>query len=275
MQTLTFWKNVANRGRNMIFRDKELSPGAGASPVSEMIPSLAMLCDPQVAFQFFEDFLGMPMDDTTANPTTWKYSSDTATGGVTLPSGVVGGVINVACGGTDNNETYIQLGPLGTMEPFKILDASDHPLWFECRAKALEHADEGVFIGLAEAGCAAANFLADNTGAVADKDFIGFNILAATPEAWNTTWKKAGQTVATNAGEAGVNADDWHVFGFYFDGESTVTFFADGVACTTTATTSAATFPSGEELGPIVAVKTGEAVAKNVQVDYIRVVQAR
>lgn len=273
MKTLAFWRNVANRGRNMIFRDEELSPSAGASPVAERCPSLALLCDPQVAFQFFEDFLTLAFDDTTGNPTAWKFTGDHAAY-ATLPASVVGGILNLACGDTDNDETYIQLGQ-ATSEPFKITDASDHPLWFEARVKALEHADVGIFIGLAEAGCAAANFLVDNTGAVADKDFIGFNILTATPTAWNTTWKKAGQNVATNAGEAGTNADDWHIFGFFFDGESTVTFYADGVACTTTATTSAATFPSGEEMSPIIAVKTGEGVAKNVQVDYIRVVQAR
>lgn len=274
MKTQALWKNVANRGRNMIFRDSEYSPAVGTS-LAEMIPSLALLCDPRVGFQFFDDFLTLPLDDTTANPSTAKWVSDTATGAITLPK-VAGGVVAVACGGVDNNETYIQFGGAGsdTCAPFSITDVSDKALWFECRVKAVEHADEGVFIGLAEEGSAAANFLADNSGVVADKDFIGFNILTATPAAWNITWRKNGQAVQA-AAAAAVNADDWHTFGFYFDGESTVTFYIDGVAHATTATTSAATFPSAQLMAPIIAVKTGEGVAKSVQVDYIRVVQAR
>jgi hypothetical protein len=274
MKTQALWKNVANRGRNMIFRDYEYSPAVGTS-LAEMIPSLPLLCDPRVGFQFFEDFLRLPLDDTTRNPSDACWISDTATDSITLPK-VVGGVVQVASGAGDNNETYIQFGGAAgiTCAPFSITDVGDKAVWFEARVKALEVADVGIFVGLAEEGSAVADFLVNDTGAVVNKDFIGFNILTATPTAWNSTWKKAGQVVATNAGVA-VNAADWHTFGFYFDGESTVTFYVDGVAHATVATTSAVTFPSGELMAPIIAVKTGEAVLKRVQVDYVRVVQAR
>ena len=177
---------------------------------------------------------------------------------------------------TDNNETYLQFGAGGsdTAAPFVITDSNGKPVFFEAYVAAAEHADEGVFVGLAEEGAAAANFLVDNTGAVADKDFIGFNILTATPAAWNVTWKKAGQTVQTVAGVA-VNADDYHIFSFFFDGASTVYFYVDRVLVSTQALTSAATFPSGQALAPILAVKTGEGTAKSLNVDYIKVWQAR
>lgn len=273
MKTLFRWRNAANRGPVGNYYDAELSPTFGTDPVNERIPALAMLTSPRVAFEYFNDFFTMALDDTTANPTEWKLTGDHNTV-TTFPASLTGGVLNVACGDTDNDETYLQLGQ-ATTAPFVITTSSDKPLWFEARVKAVEHADEGIFIGLAEEGASAANFMADNSAALADKDLVGFNLLTASPTAWNTTWRKNGQAVVTNAGEAGTNADDWHVFGFYFDGESTVTFYADGVACATVATTSAATFASGEEMSPIIAVKTGEAVAKNVQIDYIRVVQAR
>jgi len=273
MKTLARWKNVANRGRNMIFADQEYSPTAGTS-LAEGIPSLAMYCDPAVAFEMREDFLAIPLDDTTANPTEWAYVSDTAAGAVTFPAGLVGGVVNLATGGVDNNETYIQYG-LPTCEPFKITNASDKAVWFEARIKSLQHADEGVFIGLAEAGAiTGGNFLVDNTGVPADKDYIGFRYKCDASAEWDVAWKKAGQAEQEIAAAA-VNADDWHTFGFYFDGESTVTFYIDRVASATVATTSAATFPSGEELSPVIAVKTGAGAARNIQVDYIRVVQAR
>lgn len=274
MKTLARWKNVANRGRNMIFADSEYSPTAGTS-LWEGCPSLALLCDPAVGIEFFEDFLGLPLDGATRNPANFKWASDTATDGITLPK-VAGGVVNVATGGVDNNETYIQLGGSAnvTNAPFSITNASDKALWFEARVKCLEHADEGVFVGLTEEGAAVANFLADNTGVPADKDYIGFRLKTDASDEWDVAWKKNGQAEQEVANQA-TNADDWHTFGFHFDGESTVTFYVDRTAVATTATTSAATFPSGELLAPIIAVKTGEAVAKNVQVDYIRVVQAR
>jgi hypothetical protein len=223
--------------------------------------------------KYTEHFVAPPTDDTTANLLGWITATDH--NAITQPASLTGGVIEVPCGNTDNDEYYTQLG-LATNEPFVIGGAAGiangYPVYFGARVKALEHADEAYFVGLAEAGCAAANFLTDNSGVVADKDFIGFNTLTATPDAWNMTWKKSGQAVQTTAGVA-VNAADWHIFEFFYDGSTTVTFFIDGVASTTTATTTAATFPGAEEMSPILAVKTGEAVLKRLQVDWLRVFQ--
>lgn len=273
MQTKSNWRSFANIGKVLTFRDADKSPAAGAS-IWESCNQLAML-DPALAISFFDDFLNLPMDDTTGNPVAWRWASDTATGGITLAK-LAGGVVNVACGGVDNNESYIQAGGLGsaTNAPFDITDVSGKPLWFEARVKAVEVADVGIFVGLAEEGASAANFLTDNSGVVADKDAIGFKILTASPAAWDTHWKKAGQVLGGAAAVA-VNAGDWHTFGFVFDGVSTVTFHVDRVAHATVATTSAATFPSAQLMAPIIAIKTGEGTAKSVQVDYIKVVQVR
>jgi len=226
--------------------------------------------------KYINHFVDLPRDDTTRNPSGWKWVSDTATDGITLPISMTGGVIQVATGGTDNNETYIQLGGSTdvTNAPFIIAGAAGvantRPLYFGARVKALELADEAYFVGLAGEGAAVANFLTDNSGVVADDDFIGFNTLTATPTVWNSTWKNAGQTVVTNTGFA-TNAADWHIFEFYYDGATTVTFWADGVASATQATTTAATFPFAEEMSPILAVKTGEGVLKRLHVDWLRV----
>ena len=267
------YRGLDNLGRNLAFRDAALSPTFGTS-IWELIPLLASM-DPAVAFQAFDDFMSLALDDTTGNPSGFKWVSDSATGAITLPK-VAGGVVNIACGIVDNNETYIQLGGAGldTPAPFSITDLSNKPLAFQVRAKALEHADVGIFVGLAEEGSAAANFLTDNSGVVADKDFVGFNILTATPAAWNVTWKKAGQAVQAVAAAA-VNADDWHTFAFIFDGVHTVYFWIDGVLVSTQALSSAATFPSAQLLAPIFGLKTGEGVVKNLQVDYYKVWQAR
>lgn len=226
--------------------------------------------------KYTNHFVALPLDDQTRNPSEWKWVSDTATDSITLPVSLTGGVMNMACGGAGQDETYLQLGgaTIATSAPFVIGGASGvangYPVYFGARVKALEHAATSVFVGLAEEGASAANFLTDATGVIANKDFIGFNILVASATAWNATWKLTGQAVQAITSLA-VNGDDWHTFEFFYDGATTVTFWADGTASSTLATTTAATFPGGEEMSPILAIK-GQA-AKNLQVDWLRVFQ--
>lgn len=270
MKTIQRVKRLANLGTNAIFVDRDLSPAAGAS-IWDGAPLLAMRQDPSVGICLFEDFVQPVVDDTTGLPTNMVAAGDHKT---TAFSKAAGGVLQMNCGDTDNDEFYLQMGAGALHAPFFITDANGKPLWFEIYCKALQHADLGVFVGLAEEGCAAADFLTDNSGVIADKDFIGFNILTASPAAWNVTWKKAGQAVQAIAA-AGANADDWHRFGFHFDGLHTITFYVDRVANATVALSSAATFPSGQLMAPIFAVKTGEAVDKAIAIDYVWVAQAR
>lgn len=246
----------------------------GPNPASGMwanCPAMAY-ADPSVAITYFDDFLTLPIDNTTANPVGWTYTGD-ANGDATLKTGEFGGVLNLQTGATDNNETTLELGSGATGTMFEITNAGGKKLWYECRVKALQHADEAIFIGLAEEGLGA-NFLTDDTGVPADKDFIGFRYKTDASDEWDIAWKKAGQTEQEGANEV-ENADDWHTFGFYFDGTSTVTFYIDGTASSTTATTSAATFPSGEELAPIIAIKTGSGATVQADVDWIKCVMLR
>lgn len=274
MRTRMKWTNVPNRGTNAIFRDAEFSPAEGTS-VWELAPALAILCDPAVGFQFFDDFLTFPIDDTTILPVHAKAVSDHGTTAFNLQT-LAGGVLEVSCGDTDRDESYIEFGQgAGVLSaPFDMTDAGGKPLFFSTRVKSLEILDTSIFIGLAEENAAAADFLTNDSGVLADKDLVGFNILTATPAAWNVTWKKAGQAVQIIAAAA-VNAADWHIFSFWFDGLHTITFLIDGVPNATTALTSAGTVPSAQRLAPIIAIKTGEGVLKRVHSDYIRVIQAR
>lgn len=270
MKTIQRVKRVANVGTNACFVDRDLSPAAGTS-IWDGAPILAMMQDPSVGILLFDDFVRPVVDDTTGLPTDMLLSGDHKT---TAYPKVAGGVLQMNCGDTDNDEYYAQLAIGATHAPFFITDANSKPLWFEVYCKAGQHADGGWFVGLAEENSAAANFMADNSAVLADLDFIGFNILTATPAAWNATWRKNGQAAQAITGVA-VNADDYHRFGFHFDGLHTVTFYIDRVANATVALSSAATFPSGQALAPIFGVKTGEAVDKSLLVDYVRVVQAR
>lgn len=228
--------------------------------------------------KYINHFTHFAADDTTRNPTEWKWVSDTATDSVTLPVSSPGGVLQIATGAVDNNETYIQLGGAtsATNAPWVIGGAAgvanSKPVYFGARVKCTTHVDGGWFVGLAEEGSAAANFMADDSGVLADKDFVGFNILTASPAAWNITWRKNGQAVQAVTNVV-ANADDFHIFEFYYDGATTVTFWIDGTANATTATTTAATFPGAEEMAPILACKSGDGAAKLLQIDWLRIVQ--
>lgn len=262
-----------NIGRNMEFFDRALSPALGTS-IWQICPQLAAL-DPAVAIQFFEDFISVPCDDTTRNPTGYKFAGDTAADGITFPK-VAGGVMNIATGGVDNNEMYLQLGAAtsATSAPFVITDSNSKPLFYEVYVKALQHADEAVFVGLAEEGAAAANFLADDSGVPADKDYIGLRYKTDASAEWDIAWKKNGQAEQEIANVV-ANADDWHRFSLLFDGLHTVYFYIDRVLNATKALSSAATFPSAQQLAPIFAIKTGAAAARNVQIDYFKIFQVR
>jgi hypothetical protein len=246
----------------------------GPNPATGMwadLPALAY-ADPSVAIFYFDDFLSLPIDDTTANPVGWTYTGD-ANGDATLKTGEFGGVLNVQTGATDNNETTLQLGTGSTGTMFEITDSSGKKVWFEVRVKALQHADEAVFVGLAEEGLGA-NFLTDDTGVPADKDYVGFRYKTDASAAWDVAWKKEGQTEQELALVV-ANADDWHTFGFKFDGASAVTFYIDGTAHGTAMDTSAATSPSGEELAPILAIKTGSGATVQMDIDWIKCVMLR
>jgi len=223
--------------------------------------------------EFYEDFVNVPVDDATGNPTAWETYED-AGGVFAMPNGHVGGVATLTTAATNNNEYTLQLGAAATAvhEPFVITDSSNNKLWFECRINASHTADAMVFCGFAQGGaCASGDFLADDTGALADVDAIGFRYLQASPTEWDCAWRKNGQA-AQEIGNIDTNAGAWTRFGFYFDGASTITVYVDGVANGTPIDTSAATFPSGEELSPIISVKTSAAggVADSIEIDYFK-----
>ena len=108
--------------------------------------------------KYLDHFTHVPADDTTRNPSEWKWVSDTATDSVTLPISVTGGVLQIACGAVDNNETYIQLGSAtsATNAPWIIGGAAgianSKPLYFGARVKAPRTLTAAWFVGLAGEG---------------------------------------------------------------------------------------------------------------------------
>lgn len=272
-----------------------ITQGTGSDAVSkwngtyyELGPATGMWAGcPNIAYpdestfiKWSEDFISISCDDTTGYPTGWFTYVDVG-GTFTLPAAQgAGGFALLTTAATNNNEMTIQLGGAHTgqnsAEAFAITNTSNKKFWFECVVKA-DHTQDGmVAVGLAQGGAAAGgDVLADDTGTLKDIDIVCFRFKQDAPTEWDFAWRKNGQAEQEQANIA-TNAGAYHTFGCYFDGTSTLTPYADGVA-KTGVDVSAATFPSGEEVMPIITVKTSAAagVASTFYVDRIKCVQMR
>ena len=166
---------------------------------------------------FFDDFMNHPAH--ISAQTIGNYASYIDTG-VTLKQSATEatGAIEVAGNDADNDEgSIISGGGAGGMVAIDATGAGR--IAFECRFKKASIANNalGFFVGLSEEGSQAANALVDNTGVVADKDFIGFSNLADDGDSLDFTWKTNGQTVQVHVDIATMAADTYMKMGFLYD----------------------------------------------------------
>lgn len=259
------------------------------SPASNRIYSGALWKDfPFIEAQFgdgakliTDDFTNCPVFATTVSQRGYYTYQDT---GVTMKGLATAGnigVLEVAGNDADNDEGVLVTGG-NTTGDFLISTTSpdDLLLVFECRLKKASIANNAAafFIGLSEEATAAANALVDDTGAVADKDYIGFSVLQAAGSKVQAVYKKAGQTAQTNYADIGTMvADTYMKLGFVYNpGDPQgrfIRWFVDGVeqktSYVTAANLAAATFPNGEELAMQFATKVGTDMAESkLQLDW-------
>ena len=252
----------------------------GPNPATGMWANCPALAYSDISdyYQWTEDFMQLAIDNTTGYPVAYTTTSDTAASPVTLVTGQYGGVVRLLTGATDNNQTSIQAGSGAVGTTVEITDASGYELWYECRISPSIATECAIFIGLAEE--ASTDIILDGGAAsFSNTDCIGFSTNTDTGlDEWDFQYHLAGYVRYTDAAVADNSAltstEDWHTFGFHFGGASVLTPYVDGVA-QTAVDTSAASFPSGEEMSPIVAVKTGTTATKGVYVDWIRIVGQR
>jgi len=230
--------------------------------------------DPSVSYQWFEDFIGpVTLPVATGAAGGWAATGD-ATYDVKAAAGSVGGQIQLAPETATNNEVYFQLGELGTETYIEYVKSSGLKSWVEFRVAYTSITNAAnVFIGLAEEGAAAADFIHDDGNDYADKDLLGFVIWEADPNAIDCNHQKAGGAFA-DAGLAAVPvAGAFLTLGLYFDGVETLSFYYNG-AVVQTADLDTVTFPTDEELSPIIALKNGANDAA-LQIDWIKMVVER
>lgn len=201
----------------------------------------------------------------------------------------VKGIVQLAIdGNAANDEAVLQWGR-GLGAPFKL---ADNDLVFECRlsVSAITAAKWSWAAGLGEVGMGATDQLfADTTGALADRNFLGFAHLQAEGAAVDGAYKADGQTYQDGATKTKLNAlatmvaDTYVKLGFRYRAmPKTVEWFVNGSlagtssapARLTSSEVDAATFPDDILLTPIIGIKdiAGNA-ALNMKVDWIACAQ--
>lgn len=230
--------------------------------------------NPEASFTYMNDFIGsVPLPAATGSAGGWKSSGD-ATYDVVAAAGSIGGQIQITPETASNNEVYFQLGEVGTETFIEYVKNSGNKSWVEFRVafSSITNA-ANILFGLAEEGAAAANFIADAGNDIADVDVVGFVIWEGDPDAVDCIHQKSGG-VSADPGLAKVPvAGTFYTFGIYFDGVETVSYYVDGTAVQT-ADLDTATFPTGEELSPILAVKNGAADG-TLEIDWIKMIVER
>ena len=238
-----------------------------------------MLVDPSVGYCLWEDFI-LALEDTGG------WLSGGTTDYCAMLATEVGGVVRVGATASDNDEGYLTSGN-NEAGFVKIYTTTPKELWFEARVRPSSITDVGMFCGLAEEGLAAADTLANNTAALASKDFVGFHSDTAGPTALDCVYRKASKTgVVPKAAAQTMVAETWYKLGMYFDG-TYLKYFVDGEEEQLTSTitgvdvnkglkvVSATDFPDGEELAVLIGCHDGEGAAKYVDIDWVRVAQLR
>lgn len=244
---------------------------------------------------FFDDFLPAPYIAATGASGNWYAYIDTSnlvTGvaAATLADGAMG-VVDLYHDATDNDSPAMQFASMVTGAPFKISDTAgeDFKLAFECRFAVDSVVDDvnSIFLGLGEEAFAANDCKVDDTGVMADKDFIGFDSVHTNGGTTGTNailtfrYKKNGQTQQTKiATLQTMVASTWYKVGFVIDPSADTTkrgkVFLNGAEQTTYVTgtnIATATFPDGEEVGPVLINKAGTGTAGHLYLDWVCVGQ--
>lgn len=266
---------------NNIWKDFGMPMGMNPSGSSFQTPS------GNAAFGFFDDFLTFnatslvgPWMNLLGTGCLAALAADTATEKGVLALSVDG---NAA-----NDEAVLKWGGLASA-PFFL---ANKDLAFECRlsVSAITAAKWSYGLGLGEANMIVTDGLfVDTTGALADKNFLGFNHLQAEGAAIDAAYKADGQTYQNGAIKTKLDslhtavASTYVKLGFrYRPNPKMIEFYVNGAipggnispARLTANELDAATFPDDVFLAPIIGIKdiAGNA-ALTVNIDWIACAQ--
>jgi hypothetical protein len=185
------------------------------------------------------------------------------------------GSIVLTTGATDNHQSFLMMGgsDSGYLASVNATERKGYSWMVECRVLFTSIADQGFMFGMADPSIGAVDPLVNNTGAVADKDFIGFRVLTPDSDGIDAVFYKEGGSEVIEKEEAQViTANDWYKLGIRYTPQAPLSkdrkieYFVDGasVGFLTQSDLELSTFPDGSNLVPVMAIKTGEGVTKSV-----------
>lgn len=236
----------------MTFKDKDYSPANGVS-LWETCPQLSAM-DPATAFTFFDDFYQYVANN--SDQTGWittKVEAGAGDAAITIDD-AAGGILKIVNDAADDDSVQIQWHA----ENFKL--ASGKPLWFETRLKCNSANQNDVIAGLC---------ITDTTLLGGMSDGVYFRKDDGDPYFDFITEKNTNETETSQVGT--MVTDTYIRLGFYFDGAGTVYAYVNGVNVATHTTN----IVDDEDLTVSFAFANGEAVAKTIYIDYVKVVQVR
>jgi hypothetical protein len=203
--------------------------------------------------KYVDDFVTLPVDDTTGDPTAFTMTVvEAGAGDTTVTSAnVAGGALLITTDANENDGANLQLNG----ESFKLV--SGNPLYFGARLKVSDATQSDFFIGLAITDT-------DILGGVTDR--IGFEKLDGSTDLKFMLEKDSTETLSAALATVGTAN---MILEFYFDG-TTVEVFVDGVSVATPAVTN---LPDDEELRVSLQFLAGSAGAKTCTVDWVRCIQ--
>lgn len=256
-----------------------ITPPATVRGVSEKILNKLSF---EKALMYGRDGYGYFSDFERAGAGTTTYAGTGCTVGGHAQAG---GAIRISMDGTANDEGSWGPSDSGSAPYSFNITSSLGKLAYEIRLrKSLITNNSLAFVaGLGAAGLVADNTLADSTGALADTNFVGFQVLNAAGATVNFVWRKSGQTLVTGISAAAtLTAATYIRLGFVYDPQESATkrirVFVDGVENATGITSTqvaAATFPSDTQLNPLVACIVGSgAAAVTLDTDWLFVHQS-
>lgn len=173
------------------------------------------------------------------------------------------------------NDDAISLHRQPAVGAFDIKLNSGRVLAFESKFKVVQGTDVGIFVGLAEAGLDN-DIVVDSTGAIVSKDVIGFHCVMHTTDVDidGITRIENGDMIVGAENMSEDEDDTFHVYGFRFDGYTTIDWYYDNVIVATQTLVST-TFPTGQSLTPVFCVKNGDdgTTTQSLTIDYWQCVQ--
>jgi hypothetical protein len=204
--------------------------------------------------KYVDDFVYLPVDDTTGDPTAFTTTVvEAGASNTTVTSGnESGGVLLITTDANENDGANLQLNG----ESFEL--TADQHLYFGARVKVSEATQSDLFIGLAITDT-------DILGGVTDR--IGFQSVDGEDALDFVLEKDSTETKIDDVGT--LVADTYYFLEFYFDGTG-IEVFVDGVSMSTPVVTN---LPNDEQMRVSVQFLAGSTTAKTCSIDFIRCIQ--